>query len=75
MQIISQVKHEDTTINFMIKKQEVGYSFEFEGKSYGHKTELKSKKRDELVAVVAILTINALESYKAIKENNDKATN
>lgn len=73
MQIITQIRHGDLTINFMIQKNSVGYSFEHEGKSYGHKTALTTKKRDELVGVIAILTSNAISSYEALK--NGKNTN
>lgn len=75
MKIINQIKYKETDFNFMVEKNYVGYSFEKDGKSYGQKTELKTKKRNELIATVATLTINAIETLQALNENPNPATN
>lgn len=71
MKVISQIKYTDVDLNFMVEKDSVGYSFEFGGKSYGHKTTLKTKKRDELVGAVATLTVNAVQSYESLKNGEN----
>lgn len=71
MQIITQINYKETVINFMIQKNFVGYSFEVDGKSYGQKSELKTKKKDEIVAITAALTINAISSYDALKNGKN----
>lgn len=76
MKIISQIPYKGTPLNFMVDKNFVGYSFELDGKPYGQKTELKTKKRDELVGALAALSINAVETFDHLKngENTNDTT-
>lgn len=72
MRKISQIKYKDLEINFLIDKGFVGYSFGFEGKNYGVKVPIKTKKRQELVDATATLFINAIESYENLKNGNNQ---
>ncbi len=74
METISQIQFDDITINFMTRNGFIGYSFEFKGKSYGHKTKLKTKKQYEIVGTTATLTINAIKTYESLKNSNESAS-
>lgn len=76
MKPITQILYGDTYLQFLKEKSFIGYSFGFEGKNYGQKVELKTVLKDELVGVVATLTINAIQSLEALKngKNTDKPT-
>lgn len=76
MKPITQILYGDTYLQFLKEGKFVGYSFGFEGKNYGQKVELKTVLKDELVGVVATLTINAIQSLEALKngKNTDKPT-
>jgi hypothetical protein len=64
MKIISQIPYKGIDINILEEKEYVGYSFGFEGKNYGTKTLLQSKKRIHLIEAVMTLIISAIQSYE-----------
>lgn len=63
MKTISQVKYGNLEINLLKEEKFIGYSFGYEGRNYGQKTELKTTKSQEIMEVTAVLIINAIESY------------
>lgn len=69
MKIISVIPYKDIEINFMEEPGFVGYSFGFQGRNYGQKVPLDSKKRVDLINALGALIINAIESYENIKLN------
>lgn len=75
MKTISQINYDGLDINFMETKDEVGYSFGFQGRNYGQKTKVESpttaKKRQAYIEAIVALFINAIDSYKQL---NDTAT-
>lgn len=72
MKKISQVKFKDIEINFLLDNGFLGYSFGFEGRNYGVKVPIKTKKQQELVDATAVLIINAIELYEKLKNGDDK---
>lgn len=67
---LMRVPYKGKEITVLVEKGSVGYSFEWEGQHYGHKTALP-RKRNDIVGVVATLIINAIESIE-FHENKDK---
>lgn len=72
MKIISVIPYKEIEINFMEEPGFVGYSFGFEGRNYGQKVPLDSKKRLDLINAVGAILINAIESYENLKSNAGK---
>jgi hypothetical protein len=64
MKPISQIPYKDISINFMEEKGFIGYSFGFEGRNYGQKVPVNTRKRTELIEAIGALFINAIESYE-----------
>lgn len=52
----------------------LAYSFEHEGKSYGNKVKLASRKVVDVSAATFLLLENALESLENLNANNSTAT-
>lgn len=78
MKTISQILYKDLEINFMETKDEVGYSFGFQGRNYGQKTKVdlpttKAKRQAYMEAIVALF-INAIDSYENLKNNDTNKT-
>ena len=71
MKIISQIPYKEIEINFMEETGAVGYSFGFEGRNYGNKIELKTKKRLELIEATGALIIQAISSYENLKNGTN----
>lgn len=53
----------------MEEKGFIGYSFGYEGRNYGQKVPLKTKKRSELIDAIGVLFINAISSYEELCKN------
>lgn len=74
MKPITQILYGDTYLQFLKEGKFIGYSFGYEGRNYGNKVELKTTSKEELVGVVATLTINAIQSLENLKNGKDTDT-
>jgi len=57
-------------IDFLVYKKELGYTMKIEGKDYGQKVKLESRKVIDIASAVVLLLINALETHEQIKNEN-----
>lgn len=64
MKPISQIPYKGIDINFMEEKGFIGYSFGYQGRNYGQKVPVNTRKRAELIEAIGALFINAIESYE-----------
>lgn len=78
MKVISQVNFRGLDINFMEEKDNIGYSFGFNGRNYGQKTKVEapttSKKRQAYIEAIVALFINAIDSYENLKNDTNSST-
>ncbi len=68
MQSFLEVHYHNIPIMFQVGKGELSFTFSYQGKKYGHKVELPSKKAD-IVGTTATLLVNALESIEYHEAN------
>lgn len=73
MKQISQTVFKGQEINFLLDKGFLGYSFGYDGRNYGLKVPIKTKKRQELVDATAVLFINAIETYEKLKNGDNQS--
>ena len=66
------ITYQDQDINLELKKDEIVWTIEMNGKRYGKSAILPSKKLTDIVGVVGTICLNAVESIQAIKENDKK---
>ena len=59
-------------IDILVKNGKIGYSFLFEGKSYGTAVKPKSKKVSDIASACLLLLINADETYKELTKDNGR---
>lgn len=62
------ITYEDQDIQIEIKKDEIVWTIERDGKRYGKSAILPSKKLKDIVGVVGTICLNAVESIQAIKK-------
>jgi hypothetical protein len=74
MKPITQIEFRDISIQFLVEKNSIGYSFGYDGRNYGQRVEVTKKGKQALVDAVALLTINAIESYENLKNGKDTNT-
>lgn len=56
-------------IQLMTHKGEIGYSMQLNGKHYGVRVPLKSRKVLDIATAIALLVANVLDTKKALDEN------
>ena len=62
------ITYQDQDINLELKKDEIVWTIDFQGKRYGKSAILPSKKLVDIVGVVGTICLNAVESIQALKE-------
>ena len=62
------ITYQDQDINLELKKDEIVWTIDFQGKRYGKSAILPSKKLTDIVGVVGTICLNAVESIQALKE-------
>lgn len=62
------ITYQDQDINLELKKDEIVWTIDFQGKRYGKSAILPSKKLTDIVGVVGTICLNAVESIHALKE-------
>jgi hypothetical protein len=68
MKQIHTVVLDGLPINLMVDKNAIGYNFEFDGKQFGNRVDLKSKKQIDIISATALLLINALDTRNALNK-------
>lgn len=63
-----EVHYKDIPIMFRVEKGELSFTFDYQGKRYGHRVELP-KKRADIVGTTATLLVNAIESIQFHEAN------
>ena len=66
------ITYQDQDINLELKKDEIVWTIDFQGKRYGKSAILPSKKLTDIVGVVGTIIINAIESIQALKDKQCK---
>lgn len=61
------------SIDMLYNNGKLAYTFEFGGKSYGQKVEVKSRSIIDIASAAFLLLENALETIEAVKRTNDVA--
>ncbi len=73
MDKISTFILKEQSIDMLYNKGKLAYTFEYGGKSYGQKVDLKSKSVIDIASATFLLLENALETIEAVKKlPNDK---
>jgi hypothetical protein len=62
------ITYQDQDINLELKKDEIVWTIDFNGKRYGKSAILPSKKLTDIVGVVGTICLNAVESIQALQE-------
>lgn len=70
MHTIATFTLRDTDINIMYNDGQLAFTFDYDGKSYGQKVTLQSKKILDIVSASFLLFTNALETREKLDEDN-----
>jgi hypothetical protein len=65
--IILQYPHKDTTFDVTYNNGFVAYSFFYNGKPYGNKVKVPSRKAIDIIGASFLLATNAIETYENIR--------
>lgn len=60
------------SIDMLYNNGKLAYTFEYDGKNYGQKVEVKSKSILDIASATFLLLENALETIEAVKNLNNK---
>lgn len=69
MQQISVFTLKGQDIEVMYRNGNIAYVFERDGKTYGHKVELKSRSITNVMSVTFLLLQNALDTLETLQSN------
>jgi len=62
----SRIDYKDISIDFLEDNGAIGFTFQYEGRNYGNKVIIKTRKRKELVEATVALFINAISTYEEL---------
>lgn len=63
--------YKEKEISVLYDKKNLAYTFEQDGKTYGYKMELQSKKLTDIISVTWLLLQNAIESIEALAHDTN----
>lgn len=63
-------RYKDVDIDILYKNKAVAFTFEIDGKKYGNKVAVPSRKAQDIINASFLLFTNAAESIEAIKNEN-----
>jgi hypothetical protein len=73
MDKISTFELRGQSVDMLYNKGNLGYTFEFNGKSYGSKVEVASKSVIDIASATFLLLTNALETIEAVKKDEQNS--
>jgi hypothetical protein len=67
---ISQFTFKDTDVDLTYLNGWIAYTFEKNGKTYGGKVKVETKKHMDIISYAFNLALNLLETYEALNNEN-----
>jgi len=74
MNKISQFKFKEQEIDLLVHKNEIGYSMTVDGKPYGLKVTVPSRKTQDIASSVLLLFFNIFETLEVVKKDVPEAS-